>query len=339
MRKIAVENAVGLVLAHDITQIIPGEYKGARFKKGHIIKDEDVPLLLQIGKRSVFALEKEETDVHEDDAAYLIASMAAGENIELTEPSEGKIELIASQAGLVKLDRPCIYELVDQDEVMFASIHENVLVKPGQKVAGTRIIPLFISEESLGKVKKVLEKGPLVSIRKLEKKNVGIVVTGSEVFSGKIEDAFGPVLIKKFQELGSEVRKLSISDDDPDMIAGKITELKDMGCEVICVTGGMSVDPDDVTPEGIRRAGGMVVSYGAPVLPGAMFMLAYLEDVPVVGLPGCVMYSKKSIFDIIVPRILAGERLSKKDINCLSIGGLCMSCEICTFPACGFGKG
>ncbi len=338
MKEIDVKQAVGTVLAHDLTQIIPGEYKGAKFKKGHVIAEEDIPLLLSMGKKHLFVLEKDDDDVHEDEAAYRIASKAAGRGIELSKPSEGKIELRAATDGLLKIDRERLFRLVSQDEIMFATIHENVVVRKGDKLAGTRIIPLFVAESVMQTAEKTLEAGPLVEIVPLKNMKVGVVTTGSEVYNGIIEDAFGPVLVRKFGELGSSVEKQLFADDDDEMIAGCIRQLVDEGMDIIGITGGMSVDPDDRTPSGIRRAGGEVVSYGAPVLPGAMFMLSYIGDIPVVGLPGCVMYSRTSIFDLIVPRLLAGERVAKEDINRLAHGGLCLNCETCTYPACGFGK-
>ena len=338
MKQVNVQDAVGTVLAHDLTQIIPGEYKGPKFRKGHEITEDDIPVLLFMGKKHLFVLEKDDTDVHENEAAYRIASKAAGENISLSEPSEGKIELRAEVDGLLRIDRERLYKLVAQDEIMFATIHDNVVVRKGQKLAGTRIIPLFVAEAVMQKAEEILADGPLVSIAPLKNMKVGIVTTGSEVYSGLIEDAFGPVLVKKFGALGSTVVKQLFADDDEDMIADCIRQLVDEGMDIIGITGGMSVDPDDRTPSGIRKAGGEVISYGAPVLPGAMFMLSYIGDVPVVGLPGCVMYSRTSIFDLIVPRLLAGERVNKADINRLAVGGLCLNCETCTYPVCGFGK-
>ncbi len=338
MKEVDVKNAVGTVLAHDLTQIIPGEYKGAKFKKGHIITAEDIPLLLSMGKKHLFVLEKDDDDVHEDEAAYRIASKAAGSGIELSKPSEGKIELRAATDGLLKIDRERLFRLVSQDEIMFATTHENIVVRKGDKLAGTRIIPLFVSESVMQTAEQTLEAGPLVEIVPLKNMKVGVVTTGSEIYNGIIEDAFGPVLVRKFGELGSSVKKQLFADDDDEMIADCIRQLVDEGMDIIGITGGMSVDPDDRTPSGIRLAGGEVVSYGAPVLPGAMFMLSYIGDIPVVGLPGCVMYSRTSVFDLIVPRLLAGERVTKEDINRLAHGGLCLGCETCTYPACGFGK-
>lgn len=338
MKEVAVNQAVGTVLAHDLTQIIPGQYKGPKFKKGHIITEDDIPILLSMGKKHLFVLEKNDTDVHENEAAYRIASKAAGEGIDLTEPSEGKIELKAAVDGLLKIDKEKLFQLVSQDEIMFATIHENIVVRKGEKLAGTRIIPLFVSKDILCKAEAILAGEPIIKIIPLKEMRVGVVTTGSEVYNGIIEDAFGPVLIKKFGHLGSKVEKQLFADDDEKMIADCINQLIKEGMDIIGITGGMSVDPDDRTPAGIRRAGGEVISYGAPVLPGAMFMLSYINDIPIVGLPGCVMYSCTSIFDLIVPRLLAGERITKQDINKLAHGGLCLNCKVCTFPVCGFGK-
>lgn len=338
MKEVTVQEAIGTVLAHDLTQIIPGEYKGPKFKKGHVITEEDIPVLLSMGKKHLFVMEMDDTDVHENEAAQRIASKAAGQGISLSAPSEGKIELRAEIDGLLKIDRERLYELVSQDEIMFATIHDNVFIHKGQKLAGTRIIPLFVSEDVMQIAEKVLGDQPIIEVVPLPELKVGVVTTGSEVYSGLIEDKFGPVLVRKFGALGSKVEKQLFADDDEQMIADCIKQLVEEGMDIIGITGGMSVDPDDRTPSGIRLAGGDVVSYGAPVLPGAMFMLSYIGDIPVVGLPGCVMYSRTSIFDLIVPRLLAGERLTKADINRLAVGGLCTNCETCIYPNCGFGK-
>lgn len=338
MKEVSVCDAVGMVLAHDLTQIIPGEFKGSKFKKGHVIKPEDIEIMLSMGKRHLFVVDKEETDIHEDEAAMRIATAAAGQGIRLMAPGEGKIELVAEYDGLLKINTAMLAQLIDQDEIMFASIHENQLVKKSQKVAGTRVIPLFVNESIVTGAEKVLRHGKLVEVLPLKKMKVGIVTTGSEVYTGKIQDAFGPVLRKKFGDLGSEVVNQLFADDDENMIADCIKQLISEGVDIIGVTGGMSVDPDDRTPTGIRNAGGHIITYGAPVLPGAMFMLAYIGNVPVVGLPGCVMYSRISIFDLIVPRILAGEIPTRTDVKKLAHGGLCQNCEVCTYPNCGFGK-
>jgi molybdopterin biosynthesis enzyme len=331
MKEVLVHDAIGMALAHDLTQIIPGEFKGSKFKKGHIVRPEDIEVMLSMGKKHLFVVDKEDTDVHEDEAAMRIATAAAGKGIRLNAPGEGKIDLIAEYDGLLKINTAMLHQLIDQDEIMFASIHENQLVKAGQKVAGTRVIPLFVNEMIVAGAEKVCEDGHLVQILPLQPLKIGLVTTGSEVYSGKIKDAFGPVL-------GSTVVKQLFADDDEKMIAALINQLIDEGVDLIGVTGGMSVDPDDRTPSGIRAAGGHIVTYGAPVLPGAMFLLAYIGHVPVVGLPGCVMYSRVSIFDLIVPRLLAGEIPTRSDIKKLAHGGLCQTCQDCSFPNCSFGK-
>jgi len=338
MKEIEVEKAVGTVLAHDLTQIIPGEYKGPKFKKGHVITVEDIPLLLSMGKKHLFVVEKDDQDVHEDDAALRIATAACGRGVTLVGPGEGKVEIIAAYDGLLKVNTELLARLLDQDEIMFATIHENRLVKAGDRLAGTRVIPLFVNEAVVKRAEAVCMEGVLIQVKQLKNMKIGVVITGSEVYSGKIKDAFGPVLVRKFGELGSTVVKQLFADDDEEMIADCIKALIAEGVDVVGVTGGMSVDPDDRTPCGIRRAGGHIVTYGAPVLPGAMFMLAYIGNIPVVGLPGCVMYSRASVFDLIVPRILAGEVPSRGEIKKLAHGGLCLNCKDCTFPNCGFGR-
>ena len=338
MKEIAIQDAVGTVLAHDLTQIIPGEYKGPKFKKGHVVRETDIPVLLSMGKKHLYIIEKDDTDVHEDEAAMRIAKAAAGQGVSLVAPGEGKLEFIAGHDGLLKIDTNLLHELIDQDEIMFASIHQNQLVKKGDKLAGTRVIPLFVNRGIVEQAERVLSKGELIRVLPLRNLSVGIVTTGSEVYNGTIEDRFGPVLQKKFNDMGSRVVKQLFADDDEDMIVAQIRQLIEEGVDMIGVTGGMSVDPDDRTPSAIRKAGGYIVTYGAPVLPGAMFMLAYIDNIPVVGLPGCVMYSNISIFDLVVPRILAGEIPTRAEIKQLAHGGLCRTCEDCVYPNCGFGK-
>ncbi|WP_330586902.1 molybdopterin-binding protein [Aminipila terrae] len=320
MKEINVEKAVGTVLVHDMTQIIPGEYKGPRFKKGHVVTEEDIPVLLSMGKKSLYVIEKDDKDVHENDAALRIAKAASGQGITMSQPSEGKIELFAEYDGLLKIDTEQLSELLEQDEIMLASIHGNRMVKAGDKLAGTRVIPLFVAEDVVKQAETVCSKRKIIEVKKLSSLKIGIVTTGSEVYSGTIQDKFGPVLFKKFEALGSIVVKQMFSDDNSQMISECIKELLKEGAEIVCVTGGMSVDPDDKTPAGIREAGGQIITYGAPVLPGAMFMLAYIGEIPVVGLPGCVMYSRVSIFDLIIPRLLAGEKITRKDIKVLAQG-------------------
>lgn len=340
MEIVSVEKAVGMVLGHDLTEIVPGGFKGAAFKKGHIVRETDVPRLLDIGKKHIYVMELARDMLHENEAAKRMAKAAIGPGIALSKPHEGKVELIAKERGLLKVNPDALEQINLLEEVMFATTHGGHVVQNAQKLGGTRIIPLTIAEKKIETVESICRAfNPVITVTPLEPHTVGIVTTGSEVYHGRIEDKFGPVLKKKFEALGSKILRQIIVDDNIEMIADAITMLIAEGADLIATTGGMSVDPDDVTPAGIRKAGGSVLTYGAPVLPGAMFLLAGINDIPVVGLPACVMYYRTSIFDLIVPRLLAKDPITKTDIARLGYGGYCMSCEVCRYPQCGFGKG
>jgi molybdenum cofactor synthesis domain-containing protein len=340
MKQVPVEEAVGMLLAHDMTEIIPGESKCAAFKKGHRIQKEDVPRLLKMGKEHIGIIEYKPTDVHENDAAIRMAKAVSGCGISLSDPSEGKVSLTAAYRGLLKVDYHALLDLNRIQDMMIATVHTDHIVEAGALIGGTRIIPLITDVKNVEAFEAVCEENrPIVQVLPLKKFKVGIVTTGSEVYHGRIEDKFGPVIRAKFQELGSEVIGQIFANDREDMIADAVNKLIEQGADFITCTGGMSVDPDDVTPLGIRNTGAEIISYGAPTLPGAMFMLAYKGDIPIVGLPGCVMYSKRTIFDLTVPRLAAGERLTRDDILRLGHGGVCLVCDTCVFPNCGFGKG
>ena len=340
MKTMHVENAVGTVLCQDITRIVPGESKGPAFRRGHVVSEQDIPALLDIGKEHLYVYDPQDGYVHEDDAARRIALAAAGPGIELSLPVEGKITLRAQYDGLLDIDTDALFSLNSVKDVIFGTIHTNQLVTAGRAMAGTRVIPLVVPEEIVAKAEEVLAaNAPLIQVRPLKPCRVGIVTTGSEVYSGRIQDKFGPVIRKKFKEYGSTTIGQKLVSDDPDMTVKAIREFVAEGADFVVVTGGMSVDPDDQTPKAIRMTGADVVAYGAPTFPGAMFMLANLGDIPIVGLPGCVMYYRASIFDIIIPRILAGKNVTEKDIIRLGHGGYCEGCETCRYPVCSFGKG
>ncbi len=339
MEVIHVKEAVGMALCHDITKIIPNEFKGRAFKKGHIIRNEDISTLMDLGKDHVYVWNLKNGYVHEDDAALRIAKAISGGNISFTDPVEGKVELMASEDGLLKINTELLLELNMLDNISISSIHENQVVQVGKKLAGTRIIPLVIEESILVKLEELCSGNtPVIEIVPFKTWNTGLIVTGNEVFSGRIEDKFGPVILDKMSALKSEVIRKEYVPDSVETTSQVILDMIDEGAEMVILTGGMSVDPDDLTPSSIRAAGGRTIAYGAPVLPGAMFMLAYIGDVPVIGLPGCVMYHRASIFDLVVPRILAGESLTKRDLAKLSHGGFCLKCSECSFPDCSFGK-
>lgn len=338
MKMIHVSEAVGSALCHDLTKIIPGKFKGAAFKKGHIIRPEDVEVLLSMGKEHIYVWEITKGTIHENEAALRLAGAACGGNLTLTEPSEGKVNLISKERGLLKINKDLLYSLNSIDQIIFASRHNNTLVNEGDVVAGTRVVPLVIEEDKIIEAETVLHQDILVTILPFQSFKVGLITTGNEVFYKRIEDKFGPVVTKKLEALGSSVLEQVFVPDDSEKISDAIKSLISKGAEAIVVTGGMSVDPDDVTPYGIRQTGAEIVTYGLPVLPGAMFLLAYYGEIPIMGLPGCVMYSKASILDLVLPRILCGERLVRQNLVELSHGGLCLQCPECKYPICPFGK-
>ena len=339
MKAIPVEQSVGTVLCHDITRIVPGECKGPAFRRGHVVTGQDIPTLLDIGKANLYVYDPKDGYVHEDEAAIRLASGAAGKNIIFDGPTEGKVTLTAAIDGLLSIDVRGLKSLNTLEDITFGTIHSNQFVRKGRALAGTRVIPLAVTEELLLKAGNICrESDPIIQVKPLKPAKVGVVTTGSEVYTGRIKDGFGPVLQKKFKELGSTIINQIFVSDEVEMTVAAIHSLVAEGADLIAVTGGMSVDPDDQTPSAIRRTGADIVTYGAPIFPGAMFLLAYLKGVPVVGLPGCVMYYKASIFDLVIPRILAGERLTRDDIVAFGHGGFCESCEHCRYPVCGFGK-
>jgi len=339
MRELPVEEAVGTVLCHDITQIIPGQCKKALFRKGHIIRPEDVERLLTVGKEHLYVFNLEDGLVHEEDAALRVARAVAGKGLSLGAPGEGKVTLTASRDGLLKVDQERLRELNCMDDLVMATMHTNQRVQAGQNVAGVHITPLVIEEAKVRRAEESCAGRPLIEVRPFRRHKVGMVTTGSEIFKGRVKDGFGPVVRQKFNALGSDVISQLLVSDDEGMTVKAIESLLAFGADFLVVTGGMSVDPDDRTPAAIRDAGADIVCYGAPVLPGAMFLLGYIGQVPILGLPGCVMYYKASIFDLVVPRLLAGDRLTRADIAALGHGGYCSACAECRFPICPFGKG
>ncbi len=339
MEKIKVQDAVGMVLCHDITKIVPNEFKGRAFKKGHIIKAEDIPELLKLGKEHIYILKLEEGQIHEDEAALRLAKAGAKKGVILTEPKEGKVNLIAEYDGLLKVKQDLLRKINSIENIMFATAHNNRPVKKGETIAGTRIIPLIINEEPLKYIEELCRKETLVEVKPYKTYKVGVVTTGNEVYYGRIKDGFGSTLTDKLTPYGSKIIGQIIVPDSKEEIKAAVEKLITQGAEIILTTGGMSVDPDDITPSAIKQMGVNIISYGAPVLPGAMFLMGYLDNIPIMGLPGCVMYAKTTIFDLILPRVLGGERITKDDLVGLGHGGLCLECSPCRYPDCSFGKG
>lgn len=337
MKIIEIEKAVGHVLAHDMTKIVPGEFKGVKFKKGHIIKEEDIEKFKDMGKYNVYVLELDENTLHEDDASKFIANNTMGKNISINEPSEGKITFSSTVKGLLKIDVDRLKKINMVDNIIVSTLHNNTIVEPNQAVAATRIIPLTIERDYLEAMEQYCDE-KIISVKEFKSKKVGIVVTGSEVFEGRIKDKFGPILESKIKHYGGEYLGTTYAPDDKVKISEAIKGHMDMGCDIVLTSGGMSVDPDDVTPTAIREVSTNVITYGAPVLPGAMVMVGYLDDKSIIGIPGCGMYHKTTVFDLVYPRVLADDKITREEIAELGHGGLCMKCEICTYPMCPLGK-
>ena len=338
MKSVRVEDAVGMILCHDLTKIVPGEFKGRAFKKGHIIQEEDIKELLSIGKEHIYVWENKEGILHENDAAVRLKDLVCGEGLEFGEIKEGKINFKAAKDGLLKIDKEKLLEINMLGDIIVSTIQNNTPVKKGEVIGATRIIPLAIDEEKIIEAEKLI-KGSIIKVIDIKPKKVHMITTGSEVYHGRIKDAFGPAVRKKVEYYGCTLENQVILPDDKEKIVCEIKNAIESGAEMILCTGGMSVDPDDVTPTAIKECGAELITYGAPVLPGAMFLLAYSGDIPIIGLPGCVMYCKRTIFDLVLPRILSDERLSFRDIALYGHGGFCLNCDVCTFPHCSFGKG
>ena len=358
MKTIRTEDAVGQVLCQDLTQIIPGKSKGPRFKKGHVVREEDIPVLLSMGKVNLYVWELEQGMVHENDAARRLAALCLGPGtVASGEPSEGKIGIKAATDGVLLVNSERLVAVNATDEVMVATRKGGFAVREGDALAGTRVIPLVVREEVLEAAERAAGDEPLLEVRPFTARTAAVIATGSEVANGLIEDAFTPVIVRKLAEFGIEVTlTVKPGDETPDVVAA-IDEARAAGVDLIVCTGGMSVDPDDNTPGAIKRAGARIVTYGSPVLPGAMLLVGYFDDdcaegaaggvagpsgkkapVPVLGVPGCAMYNKATVLDLVLPRVAAGVPLTKRDFVVMGEGGLCLGCKPCTFPLCPFGK-
>lgn len=343
MKLVKTEDAVGQVICHDITQIIKGETKGPVFRKGHVVTKEDIPVLLGVGKQWLYIWEKEEGMLHEDEAAEILCSLCLSDHMSRTEAKEGKIEIKAEMPGVLKVDRDLLYQVNSFGQMMIATRLGDTMVLPGDVLAGTRIIPLVIRQSRMEELMRMAKGRKVLKLLLFRPKKVGVITTGSEVYSGRIKDTFTPVIEEKIAPFGMKMTMHQILDDNHEEITKEILRMIEAGADMVCVTGGMSVDPDDRTPLAIKNTGADIVSYGAPVLPGAMFLLSYYRRgtrlVPVVGLPGCVMYAKRTIFDLVLPRLAADDVITKEELAALGEGGLCLNCDLCTYPNCGFGKG
>ena len=339
LKKIKIEEAVGMKLAHDITRIVPGKFKGAAFCRGQVVRKGDIPKLLDLGKKQIYVLQLKPGELHEDEAAKRMARAISGKGIRLRGPSEGKVDFLANGSGLFKVNIRALEKINTIGSIILSTRHNNSLVRPGEIVAGTRIIPLTIRECKIKKVENVCQReGTVLEIMPFRKKNVGILVTGSEIFERRIKDRSAGIVQRKVETLGSRVIRKAVVPDDVFLIAEEIKKMECAGCQVIVATGGLSVDPDDVTLEGIRKSGAEVLFYGAPVLPGSMSVYARLGKTAILGAPACVIHDPTTALDLFLPRVLADDPISAEEIARLGHGGLCLKCRVCRYPVCPFGK-
>ncbi len=338
---VKLEEAVGTKLAHDLTEIRPGDFKGPAFRQGHTVCQEDLCHMQRLGKNHLYVIDLEDDEIHENEAAAILADALAGTGVTWeNNPKEGKIDLYAATDGLLKVDVPALAAFNLVDEVMCATLHSHTRVKKGEKIGATRAIPLVMKRAAVERAAAIArQNGAVLSVAPLRQANAGLIITGNEVYHGLIRDRFAPILGRKVEALGSEVAAVEFLPDDAPAIARTIQAFLQQGCDLLLLSGGMSVDPDDVTRHAIRQAGAAEVHYGSAVLPGAMFLVAYLGEVPLLGVPACALHHPVTVLDLVLPRILAGEHIGKVELALLGHGGLCRDCRECSYPHCPFGKG
>lgn len=337
MKKINVENAIGMTLCHDITEMKDG-FKGAAFKRGHIIREEDIPHLLDIGKRTVFVWEENAGEIHEDDCARRMAAMAPVEGAHYTGPSEGKVLLFADQRGMFRVNTRLLNRINAIGDITIATLPDHYPVEPGARLASMRIVPLVTQESQIIEAERLCAFQKLLELLPYQNKKVGVIITGSEVYHGRIKDRFEPVIRSKMKQYPSEIVGITICDDDLDMIVGAARAHLEKGADLLIFTGGMSVDPDDLTPTAIRQLGADIITHGVPAQPGNMTLVAYLGDIPILGIPGAAISLPTTIFDVLLPQVFAGQRITKEELLNLAEGGLCQMCKTCHWPNCTFGR-
>ncbi len=337
MRKIDVENAVGMALCHDITAMRDG-FKGAAFKRGHVIQQEDISKLLDLGKRTVFVWEENVGEIHEEDCAFRMAAMASVEGAHYTEPSEGKVLLIADQRGMFRVNTELLQKINSIGDITISTLPDHYPVEPGARLASMRIVPLVTQEEQMIQAEELCKTTKLLDLCQYQYKKVGVIITGSEIYTGRIKDKFEPVVRAKLSHYPCEILGVTICDDDLEMIVETAKGFLEEGADFLIFTGGMSVDPDDLTPTAIREIGADIISHGVPAQPGNMTLAAYLNHVAILGVPGAAISLPTTMFDVFLPQIFAGIPFTKKDLIRLGEGGLCQMCKSCHFPNCTFGR-
>ncbi|MBO4903196.1 MAG: molybdopterin-binding protein [Lachnospiraceae bacterium] len=337
MKKVKVEEALGMKLCHDITAMREG-FKGAAFKRGHVIREEDIPLLLNIGKRHVYIWEDTAGEIHEEEAAKRMAEMIGLENAHYGPPKEGKIVLTSGISGLYRVNTKLLKKINSIEDITIATLPDHYPVKKGTKVASMRIIPLVTKEENILAAEKLCRKERLLKILPYRQRRIGVIITGSEIYTGRIEDRFEPVVRSKVLQYPADIIGVSVCDDDIAMIDEQAKELLKRGADLLIFAGGMSVDPDDVTPAAIEALGADIISYGVPAQPGNMTLAAYLGDTAILGVPGAAISLPTTMFDVLLPQMFTDEKLTREDLVRLGEGGLCQRCRRCHFPNCTFGR-
>lgn len=337
MKKIAVQDAIGLTLCHDITAMKDG-FKGALFKRGHVIREEDVEELLNIGKRTVFIWEENAGEIHEEECALRMAAMAPVEGAHYEGPSEGKVLLFAEKRGMFRVNTKLLHEINSIGDITIATLPDHYPVEPGMRLASMRIVPLVTKEEQILQAEALCNNRKLLDLRPYQERKTGVIITGSEVYSGRIKDKFEPVVRAKLAKYPGEIVGVTICDDELEMIVRAAQAHLDNGADFLIFTGGMSVDPDDITPTAIRQLGAEIIIHGVPSQPGNMTLIAYLDHIPILGVPGAAISLPTTIFDVLLPQIYAGDKFTKAELTQLEDGGLCQMCKACHFPNCTFGR-
>ncbi|MCR5508697.1 MAG: molybdopterin-binding protein [Lachnospiraceae bacterium] len=337
MKKTNIEDAVGMTLCHDVTAMYPG-FKGPLFKRGHVIEEKDISAFLDIGKKSVYTGDIPKDMLHEEDCAVRLAQMAAVSGAHYEGPSEGKVVLVSDIDGMLKVNTGLLRSINSIGDITVTTLPDHYRVRKGMKIASMRIVPLFTKKEVIDRAEELCKGSKLIDILPYKSRKAGIIITGSEVYNGRIEERFEKVITGKLDAYPGIIAGVRICDDDTDMIVGSARKLLDLGADFLIFTGGMSVDPDDLTPGAIKRLGAEIVSYGLPAQPGNMTLVAYLNDTVIAGVPGAAISRPVTMFDVLLPQIYAGIKFTKTDLINLAEGGLCQMCEDCHYPNCTFGR-
>lgn len=337
MKKVKVQDAIGMELCHDITEMNDG-FKGVAFKRGHIIQQSDIEHMLNIGKRTIFVWEENAGEIHEDDCARRMAAMAPVNGAHYTEPAEGKVLLFADQRGLFRVNTKLLKKIDSIGDITICTLPDHYPVEAGARLASMRIVPLVTQESQILEAERLCAEEKLLELHPYLPKKIGVIITGSEVYTGRIQDKFEPVVRAKMKQYPGEIVGITICDDDLDMIVNAARKHLESGADFLIFTGGMSVDPDDLTPTAIRQLGADIVTHGVPSQPGNMTLVAYLGEIPILGVPGAAIKLPTTIFDVLLPQIFAGDRITKEELINLADGGLCQMCKACHWPNCTFGR-